>query len=113
MAESEDIAWAFINSTHTSVKTNLYALAERLRKQENFTEILLTAPVSKSISGTYMCSWLESQWETAKCYAAPMPGRVPGKTGILPIRIRQLGYIISGSKLWELHLRVTCHKPVT
>ena len=41
-------AWAFILSTHISVKTNLYAFAERLRKQENVTKILLAASFSKS-----------------------------------------------------------------
>lgn len=49
MSESWDAAWAFINSAHTSVKTNSYALTGRLCKQENFTEILLAASVSKFI----------------------------------------------------------------
>lgn len=86
MAESGDTVRAFSNSTHTSVKTNLYALAKRLCKQENFTEILLSTSVSKSIWYIHVLTAGATEGGS-QGHAAPMPGRPLGKTGILLKRI--------------------------
>lgn len=74
------------------------AFAQRLRKQENFTEILLDASFIQQIHlvHTRVNCWSHSgRWPRSFC---PVPGRLPGKTGTHPIRIRKPGWIFSGSK---------------
>lgn len=87
-------AWAFILSTHISVKPNLYAFAERLRKQENVTKILLAASFSKS---TWYIHVLTAG-VTVAMVILPQYLRLPGKTGTHSIKIRKLGCIFRGRK---------------